>query len=161
MKAVNPVDLVLLGAQPFQVFDAVLDGLDVAEHHGGRGIQAQPVRRIHDASQSSLIALSGEMRWRTRSTRISPPPPGMEPRPAARKSAMIFSSGSWKTSAEMDELAGAEAVDVHLRELLLHVDEQVEVPLLGQLGMVPALEQDLRAAQRDCFLDLSVHLPAG
>ena len=69
---------------------------------------------------------------------------------------MIFSSGSLKHLAEMDELARAEAVDVDLRELALHVREQVQIPLLGQLGMMAALHQNLRPAQRQRLLDLPV-----
>ena len=40
------------------------------------------------SSQSLLIALSGETFLRTRSTRISPPPPGIEPSPGFTKSPM-------------------------------------------------------------------------
>jgi len=60
--------------------------------------------------------------------------------------------------AEMDELARAEAVNVDLRELRLHVGEQVEIPLEREFRMMPALEQDLRAAQFDRLRDLPVHL---
>ena len=60
--------------------------------------------------------------------------------------------------AEMDELAGAEAVDVDLRKPGLHVGEQVEVPLEAQPGVMPALQQDLRAALGKGLLDLPVHL---
>ena len=30
------------------MLDAVLDGLDMAEHHRGGGVQAEPVRHVHD-----------------------------------------------------------------------------------------------------------------
>src|SRR6266571_6019588 len=55
---------------------------------------------------------------------------------------------------EMDELARAETVDVDLREFAFDVVQQVKVPLLGQLRMMSALHQDLRAAQRNRLLDL-------
>ena len=35
--------------------------------------------------------------------------------------------------------------------------EQVEIPLLGELGMMAALHEHLRAAERDGFLDFLVH----
>ena len=59
---------------------------------------------------------------------------------------------------ERDELARAEPVDVHLRKLRLHVREQVEIPLLRQLRMMPALHENLRATERDRLLDLPIHL---
>ena len=108
------------------------------------------------SSQSSLIALSGEMRWRTRSTRISPPPPGIEPRPAALKSEMIFSSGSLNTSRKWTNSLGLKPWMLIWGNLLLMCDEQIQIPLLGQLRMMAALHQDLRAAQRDGLLDLAV-----
>ena len=63
-----------------------------------------------------------------------------------------------KHLAEVDELARAEAVDVDLRELALHVREQVQIPLLGELGVMAALQQNLRPAQRQRLLDLLVQL---
>ena len=110
------------------------------------------------SSQSLLIALSGEMRWRTRSTRISPPPPGIEPSPAALKSPMILLQRLVEHLAEMDELAGTESVDVDLRPFVFHVREQIQIPLLRQFRMMPALHQELRAAERDGLLDFFVHL---
>ena len=52
----------------------------------------------------------------------------------------------------------AEPVDVDLRKFAFDVREQIEIPLLRQLRMMPALHQNLRAAQRDGLLDLPVHL---
>src|ERR1035437_10102832 len=51
-----------------------------------------------------------------------------------------------KDLAEVDELARTEAVNVDLLELALHVCEQVQIPLLGKLRMMPALQQNLRPA---------------
>src|ERR1035441_529784 len=49
---------------------------------------------------------------------------------------------------EVDELTRAKAVDVDLRELALHMREQVQIPLLGKLGVMAALHQNLRSVQR-------------
>ena len=38
------------------------------------------------------------------------------------------------------------------------VREQIEIPLLGQFRVMPALHQNLRAAERDGLLDFLVHL---
>ena len=40
---------VLLHAHTFQMFDAILHGFHVAEHHGSGGVQAEPMRDIHHA----------------------------------------------------------------------------------------------------------------
>ena len=36
-------------------------------------------------------------------------------------------------------------------------DEQIQIPLQGEFGMMPALHEDLRAAQGDGLLDFAVH----
>ncbi len=61
----------------------------------------------------------------------------------------------------MDELGGAEPVDVDVRELRLDPPHQVEVPRQRESRMMPALEQDLRPAQGHCFFDLPIHLLGG
>ena len=70
----------------------------------------------------------------------------MEPRPAALNSPNDFFERQVEDLAEMNELARAEAVDVDLRKLCFDVREQIEIPLHGQLGMMAALHEDLRAA---------------
>jgi hypothetical protein len=45
---------------------------------------------------------------------------------------------------------------VEAGELLADVLEQVEIPLFGQLGVMAALHENLRAAKRDGLLDLAV-----
>src|SRR5208282_2022332 len=60
-----------------------------------------------------------------------------------------------------NEFTRAEAVNVDLREPAFDVREQIEIPLLRQLRVMPALHQNLRAAQRDGFLDFPVHLVEG
>ena len=91
------------------------------------------------SSQSLLIALSGEIRWRTRSTRISPPPPGIEPSPAALKSRNDFLQRFVEDFAKMHELARTKTVDVDLRKFAFDVREQNQVPLLRQFRVMPAL----------------------
>src|SRR2546429_648976 len=72
--------------------------------------------------------------------------------------------GAGRKGGESTVLPGrarSEPVDVDLRERGFDVSEQVEIPLLGQLRMVPALHEDLSPAKRDGFLDLAVHLRVG
>src|SRR6476660_1888022 len=59
---------------------------------------------------------------------------------------------------KMDELARTKSVNIDLWELTFDVRKQVEIPLQRQLGMMPALHQDLRAAKGNCFLDFPVDL---
>src|SRR4051812_29164029 len=61
----------------------------------------------------------------------------------------------------MDELAGAESVNVNLGKFALNMREQIEIPLESELGMMSTLHQNLRAALGNGFLDLSVHLLVG
>jgi hypothetical protein len=58
----------------------------------------------------------------------------------------------------MDELARAETVNVQLGEPALNVGQQIKIPLQRELGVVAALHENLRAAQREGFLDLLIHL---
>src|SRR6266516_2780147 len=60
--------------------------------------------------------------------------------------------------AEVHKLARTESVNVHLRKFAFDVVQQIEIPLLGQFRVMPALHQYLRAAERDSFLDLLVDL---
>src|SRR5213596_3117978 len=58
----------------------------------------------------------------------------------------------------MHKLARTETVNVHLRKFAFDVVQQIEIPLLAQFRVMPALHQNLRAAERDRFLDLLVDL---
>ena len=47
------------------------------------------------------------------------------------------------------------------RKFIFYMREQIEIPLLRELGMMPALHQHLRAAERDGLRDFLVHLVEG
>ena len=55
---------------------------------------------------------------------------------------------------EVDQLGGRESVQGDVRMGLFHLGKHVEVPIQLQVGMVPALEEDLRGAQGLGFGDL-------
>jgi hypothetical protein len=57
----------------------------------------------------------------------------------------------------MDELAGAEPVNVNPRKPGLDVRQKLQIPVEGELRMMPPLHQDLRPAEGDRFLDLPIH----
>jgi hypothetical protein len=149
---------VLLGADDFQVFDAVLHGFDMAKHHGDAAGQAQAVRGVHHThplrgtglERGNAVAHAVHEDFPA-ATRQRSQPGGHEV-PQDRFHRLV------EELAEGDDLAGAEAVDVDLRELRLDAREQVQIPLLRQLRVMPALHENLRAAQRHGLLDLAVHL---
>ena len=58
----------------------------------------------------------------------------------------------------MNELARTETVDIKTGKFIFDVRQNVEIPLLRELGMMPALHQHLRAAERNGLLDFFIHL---
>ena len=93
------------------------------------------------SSQSSVITLPRVIALRTRSTRISPPPPGRLPSPASLSRSRTVRSGQLRHLGEVVDLRRAEAVDVDAREVGLDVAEQFLVPL----------ELQVRDAGRPCI----------
>ena len=71
----------------------------------------------------------------------------MESSPASRSRLMVSSMLRAADFGDADDLRRREAVQVNLREALLHAAEQVFVPLDLQVGMQAALQQDAGAAQ--------------
>ena len=140
------------------MFDAILNRLDMANIIVALELKPKPCATSMTSSQSLLIALSGEMRWRTRSTKISPPPPGIEPRPAALKSPMIFSSGSLNTSRKWMNSLGLKPWMLTCGNFDFMCDSKSRYHCFVSFGMMPALHQNLRAAQRDGLLDFFVQL---
>ena len=70
--------------QPLQVFDPIGQGLDVAEHHGGRAASAQAVPDPADLQPAVGRRFAGaDFPPHPITTRISAPPPGKVPSPAA------------------------------------------------------------------------------
>ena len=100
------------------------------------------------------------MRSRTRSTRISPPPPGIEPSPASLNCEITSRSGIPKRLGEMLKLRRAESVDVDVRIFFADVPEQIEIPIESKLRMMPALHQNLHAADGGQFVQFLVQLLA-
>ncbi len=110
------------------------------------------------SSQWSVSHLSGEMRLRTASTRISPPPPGMGAEARLLEARDDLLQRQAEDLREMVELRRREAVDVDRRVVLPDVLQQVQVVVDAELGVVPALHEDLRAADGLELLDLLADL---
>ena len=93
------------------------------------------------------------MRWRTASSRISAPPPGIESSPASRSRAMVSRSDRPLTSA-MFVISGAEKQWQLILNRCLMPRKQILVPFDLQIGMQAALHENAGAAQVDGLLDL-------
>ena len=109
------------------------------------------------SSQRSAPAFLRATWSRTRWTRISPPPPGMESSPAFISSRITSRASMPEQLGEEIHFARAEAVDVD-RVVPLDVAQQVEVPLERDVRVVPALDEDLHAAEGLGLLDLGADL---
>src|SRR5580658_5862561 len=82
--------------------------------------------------QSSVPHFRRLMRWRTASSRISAPPPGIESRPASRRRSIVSRRDRPLTSAML----------------------KIFVPFDLQVRVQAALEEHARAAEIERFLDL-------
>jgi hypothetical protein len=102
-------------------------------------------------SQSAVRVFFGAITSRTRSTRISAPPPGIESRPASRRRVRV--AGTLSFERDVLDLGRRERVQVHLVAALDRAEE-VLVVVDAQVGVVTALHEDARAADRERLLDL-------
>ena len=109
------------------------------------------------SSQRSAPAFLRATWSRTRWTRISPPPPGIESSPAFISSRITSRASMPEQLGEELHLTRAEAVDVD-GVVPLDVAQQVEVPLERDVRVVPALHQDLHRAERLGLVDLGADL---
>ena len=151
--------LVLQLPQALEVLDALGAGLDVAEHHRAGRPAAELVPDAMDFEPFVGQALvDRDAPARTRSTRISPPPPGRLPMPAALSRCKHLAQRQLVELVEVPDFRRAEGVQVHLRIACLQVAQQLLVPLQLQRRVIAALHQDLVAAEGDRLLDLLVQL---
>ena len=80
---------------------------------------------------------------RTRSLKISAPPPGSESMPASRSRSSTLADGDLRALREVADLDHGERLQVHLREALLQAAQHLAVPVERQLGMQPADDVEL------------------
>src|SRR5438552_15610490 len=95
----SPAAVLLITNSP-QMFDSLFNCLHMAEHHRGARFQSELVRDLHHLEPLVAVYLYGEIFCRTRSTRISPPPPGIDPSPAFLNCEITSRSGIPKVSAK-------------------------------------------------------------
>ena len=96
-KGRKAAGLVLQLANALEMLDPLGERLDMAEHHRGRRSPPSSCQTRRTLSQSSVSTLPRVIALRTRSTRISPPPPGRLPSPASFSRSSTSGSGSLAT----------------------------------------------------------------
>ena len=146
--------LVLQVADPLQVFDPFGEGLDVAEHHGGRApateevplaVDLQPVVGEHLAARHRLPHPIDEDLATTAGERTEAGPG--EP-------LQHFHEGALRDLREVVDLRRRETVDVDGGVVVLDVAEHLLVPLQRQRGVEPTLKEDLVATEGHRLPDL-------
>lgn len=148
---------VLLRPHDFEVLDAILDRLDVTEHHRNAAGEAELMGGVHYAHPLGGVrlqrcdAVAHAVHEDFPAATWNGAKPGGDKVPEDLLNRLVEELG------EGDHFAGAEAMDVEAGEFFADVRQQVEIPLFGQLGVMPTLHEDLVAAQRNGFLDLAVH----
>ena len=75
-------------------------------------------------------------------------------RPAAISRSMTCGHRQPRQPRQVDDFGRRERVQAERRIARLHRAEQILVPLERQVGIVPALQQQLPAAERDRLVDL-------
>lgn len=138
------------------MFDAVFGGLDVAEHHGGAGVEAETVGDVHDFEPVVAHGFEGGDALADAVNEDFAAAAGYGAEAGGDELADDFFEGKIEDFAEVDKFAGAEAVDVDGGELLFDVAEEVEIPLHGKFWMMAALHEDLRAAEVEGFLNFLI-----
>ena len=107
------------------------------------------------SSHSSDFVFFGAMIARTRSTRISAPPPGTESSPASRRRVERLGDGQLRAPRDVLDLGRRERVQV---DLVARLDraEEILVVVDPEVGVVAALHEEPGAADRERLLDLLV-----
>ena len=151
--------LVLQRAQPQQMLEALLVGLDRPVHHRRGRAKAGPMRVAHDVQPlvGRRLAVAVQL----------PADPVHENLRAAAGNAVQARRDQpidhrrdrqLREAREMNDLRGRKRVQLEVGIALLDRAEQILVPRQRQVGIVTTLEQELHAADGDRFVDLPEHL---
>src|SRR5215469_4100418 len=118
----------------------------MAEHHRSAGIEAQAMRHVHDFEP--VVAHGFERRNSLTDTVHKDFSTAARDRSEAGGAEIRndFFQGFIEHLTEMDELAGAETMDVKIGKLVFNMGEHVEVPLFREFRMMAALHEHLGAA---------------
>ena len=151
---------VLLNAQAIQMLDAIFERFDVAEHHRAARIQPQLVRDVHDLQPRVGFAFQRSDAVAHRVHEDFAAAAG----DAAESGVLEFRDDLAQRHLEyfgkMLKLWRAETVDIDVRIFRADVRKHVEIPLDAELRMVPALQQNLHAADGGEFVELLIQLLA-
>jgi hypothetical protein len=150
------------------VVNAVGNTLDVTKHHGGRGVHAEPVSDAHGRQPCLGVALTdADLAAHGRGEDLAPASghaveAGLLHRPHDPVELLLQRLARRIEEAhELDQLRGAERVDVQRGEPVLDCAQQVEIPVQRQVRVHAALHEDLGAADLDELADLLQQLLEG
>lgn len=143
------------------MFESVFDGFDVAEHHGGGGGEAVFMGDFHDFEPLVAGGFEGGDTFTDAVDEDFAASAGDGAEAGLGELADDIVERELEDFAEVDELTGAEAVDIDCGEFVTEVIEEVEVPIDGEVGVVSALEEDLGSSLGEGFLDFLVEFIEG
>ncbi len=158
MNAREAARFILQLPQPFKVLDPLGERFNVAEHHGRRTDAAE---LVPDATNFQPIVghhlAAGHGGPHAIDQNLATPA-GQTAEARRFKPLQHRAERHFVHFGEVINLRRAEAVDVNLRVLGFDATEQFFVPLEFELGMQPALQQDLVATEGDGLFDLLENL---
>ena len=161
MNAVKPVRLVLQGAQPHHVLDALLRRLHAAVHHRRRGAQPLQVHLAHDAEPlvRGGLAVAVEQLADAVDEDLGAAA-GHAVEPGRNQPRHDLGHGQLRHPGDVQDLRRRQRVQPECRVRRLDGAEQVLVPGQRDVGVVAALQQHLVAADADRLVDLGKQLLA-
>ncbi len=156
-EAQEPPGLLLEFPDPEHVLDAVLGGLHMAEHHGGRGPHPQPVQGAHDAQPLVGGGLQGGdvLADLVHQDLRSPARHGVHA--GGAELLEDVHDLHLEQLGEVGDLGGREGVQGDVGMGPLDGGQELQVPIESQVGVVPPLEQDLGGALGLGFRHLGHH----
>src|SRR5919106_449330 len=154
----EPAAAILLFANALQMLDALLDCLDVAEHHRGTRFQSELVRNLHHFQP--LVAV--DLQWRN--FLAYPIHKNFAATTRNRSESGIFEFGDhftqWHPESfrEVLEFRRAESVNVDVWIFFAYVLQEIDVPNEWQFWMVPPLHQYLNPTFGGKFIEFLIDL---
>ena len=143
------------------MFDALVECLDMAEHHGGRANSTELVPNSHDIEP----IVGHDFATRNFAANTIDQDFSAAARQAPQASLLeSFEHLPQRKMVELGEviyLGRAEAMNVDLWKACLDVRQQLFIPLELKFGMQAALHQDLIAPQGDGLFDFFEQFSAG
>ena len=127
-------------------------------HHGCRGLDAQLVCLTVHLQPGIFVQLLGCDDVTHTVTEYLSTRTGDRAEPLGLEPCQYFRDGEVGAACDIVYLNRGEAVNGHLRVLLMDMFDKIFIPLYLQLGMHPTLKEDLRTADGEQLFDLLINL---